>query len=296
MDVVVNAPHLPALDETVAGNGVTYQFGGKGGNQAVAAARFGAKTAMAGRVGADEFAEHLLAHLDESGVERSQVQQGAGASGMSVAIVNSKGGYGAVTVSAANLEIELGKISIPRGTKILILQNEVPEALNIALAKKAKRAGISIILNAAPAREMEDELVGLLDMLIVNRGEASLLCNQGEAGLNPADAAMALHQKGARQVIITLGEEGLVFVDEGKDVLEAAAFGVDVISSHGAGDAFTGALAACLATGRGTHQAIRFAQGAAALHVSTPVEKRCGISITEVERLAGLGACETASR
>lgn len=284
MDVVVNAPHLPALDETVAGSAVAYQFGGKGGNQAVAAARFGAKTAMAGRVGADEFAKHLLSHLDASGVETNQVQQGSGASGMSIAIVNSEGGYGAVIVSAANLEIKADKISLPQGTKILLLQNEVPEAINLSLAQRAKVAGIKTILNAAPAREMSEELLLFVDMLIVNRIEATALGSLSEQGIAPAQAARVLQEKGPRKVLVTLGQRGVVYLDADRKVMEQPAFRVDVISTHGAGDAFIGALTACLVAGRRTHKAIRFAQGAAALHVSTPVGERARISGDEVEK------------
>ncbi len=274
MDVVVDAPHLPRIDETVAGSHVAYQFGGKGGNQAVAAARFGAKTAMAGRVGADEFAHELLAHLDASGVDARQIQRGDGASGMSVAIVDSEGNYGAVIVSAANLEIVADKIDIPPGTKILLLQNEVPETLNIALAEKAKKAGTKVIMNAGPAREMPGDLLGLLDMLVVNRGEAALLSSVSEKEMIPGQAAKILREKGPSEVLVTLGEKGVVFLDAHNVLMEQPAFRIDVISTHGAGDAFIGALAARLATGSKTHEAIRFAQKAAARHVSTPVAER----------------------
>ncbi len=157
---------------------------------------------------------------DASGVERSQVQRGAGTSGMSVAIVNSKSGYGAVIVSAANLEIEAGKISIPRGTKILAFQNEVPEALNITLAEKAKQAGTRVILNAAPAREMSEEFLGLLDMLVVNRGEAALLGSLSEPGVDSAQAVRVLQQKGPSEVPVTLGQRGVVYLDADREVME----------------------------------------------------------------------------
>ncbi len=283
MDVVVDAPHMPSLDETVAGSGVAYQFGGKGGNQAVSAARFGAKTAMAGRVGTDEFAGRLLEHLAASGVDKSQVQQGEGASGMSVAIVNSKGSYGAVIVSGANLEIDASKVSIPQGTKILLLQNEVPEAINLSLAQRAKVAGIQVILNAAPAREMSQELLPLVDMLVVNRGEAAFLCGPADGGTDTAGVASRLLNKGVGQVLTTLGEKGITFLDAKGTGFSQPAFDIDVISTHGAGYAFIGALAYRLAQGDKIRDAIRFAQGAAALHVSTPVANRAGVCQSDVE-------------
>ncbi|MDH3264281.1 MAG: PfkB family carbohydrate kinase, partial [Paracoccaceae bacterium] len=105
LDVIVEAPRLPRLDETLVGQGVSYRLGGKGGNQAVAAARMGAEVAMAGAVGSDAFAETLLAELDRAGVDRAGVARLPGASGMSVAILDATGGYGAVIVSAANLVV-----------------------------------------------------------------------------------------------------------------------------------------------------------------------------------------------
>ncbi len=121
LDVVVDAPHLPALDETVVGSAVAYRFGGKGGNQAAAAARMGARVAMAGRVGRDAFGERLLAELDAAGVCRSQVLQGTGASGMSVAIVDQRGDYGAVIVSGVNREIRPEDVTVPNCAKVVLL-------------------------------------------------------------------------------------------------------------------------------------------------------------------------------
>lgn len=262
LDVLVTAPHLPRLDETVTGEAVRYAFGGKGGNQALAAARCGAKVAMAGRVGTDGFAAPLLQALDAAGIDRAQVQTDPGPSGMSVAIVERTGGYGAVIVSGANLAIDERLIALPPGTTHLMLQNEIPEAVNIAVARRARAAGARIILNAAPARAMPPELLALADLLVVNRVEAADLT---APGTRPAEAAQALAARGPAAVIVTLGAEGLVLWDGAAQY--APARSVPVISTHGAGDAFLGALAAELARGAPLRGAAAFGQAAAALHV-----------------------------
>jgi ribokinase len=264
LDVVVDAPHLPALDETVVGSAVAYRFGGKGGNQAVAAARMGARVAMAGRVGRDRFGEMILAALDEAGVERSGVLEVDGASGMSVAIVDAAGDYGAVIVSGVNREI--GEVAVP-AAKVVVLQNEVPDAVNLAVAAAAGAA--RVVLNAAPARKVPEALMARVDVLVVNRGEAAALAGVAE----PEAAAVALRAKGPGVVIVTLGGEGLVAASA-EGVVRMAASKVEVVSTHGAGDAFTGALAARLAKGDGLGEALTFAQGAAALTVATEPERR----------------------
>ncbi len=138
LDVVLQAPHLPGRDETVSGTSVNYVFGGKGGNQAVAAARLGAPVQFAGRTGADVFGDMLRETLVASGVVTAQLQEDSGASGMSAAIVDAQGDYGAVIVSAANLNIDALRIRIPDGTRLVLLQNEIPEAVNVTVARSAR--------------------------------------------------------------------------------------------------------------------------------------------------------------
>lgn len=283
-DVVVNAPHLPRLDETVTGAAVNYIMGGKGGNQAVASARMGAKTAFAGRVGDDPYGAALLKGLMDAGVETSQVQSESGASGMSVAIVEPDGGYGAVIVSAANLNIDPNLIDIPANSNVVLLQNEVPEAVNLVVALKARSMGASVILNAAPARPMGGDLLGAIDILVVNRVEAADLLAAREAALDPLGAARALTTLGPRTVILTLGGDGLVLHD-GVTAAHHPGHPVEVVSTHGAGDAFLGALAAAHSRGDHLEEAARFGQATAALHVSTPVSQRSTITPQQVEAL-----------
>jgi ribokinase len=285
LDVIVEAPRLPRLDETLVGQRVSYRFGGKGGNQAVAAARMGASVSMAGAVGSDAFAETLLAELDRAGVDRTRVVRLAGASGMSVAILDAAGSYGAVIVSAANLAVEGGG-AVPPGTTHLLLQNEIPEAANLAAARAARAAGAGVILNAAPARPVAADLLALTDLLVVNRVEAAQLTGQPEDA--PEAAALVLRACGPAQVIVTLGAKGL-HARSRSAALDLPAPRVNARSSHGAGDAFLGALAARLDAGAALEPSLRFAQAAAALHVSTPPEGRAGIGPEQVRALVGAG-------
>lgn len=275
-DVVVEAPALPRLDQTLVGTGVRYVFGGKGGNQAVAAARAGARAHMAGAVGTDPSAAVLRAALTAAGVDDGQVRAVPGSSGMSVAISVPDGGYGAVIVSAANLQFQPEAVAFPKDCAVLVLQSELPEAANLFLARRAKSAGIRVLLNAAPARPVPPELLRLTDLLVVNRGEAADLLGRPEAGLDAAAAALDLTALGPQAVIVTLGGDGLVIAGAGMaDFLPAHR--VAVVSTHGAGDAFIGALAAEWARGAGLAEAAAFGQAAAALLVSAPVDRRGAI-------------------
>ncbi|WP_420406811.1 ribokinase [Hoeflea sp.] len=283
-DVVVDAPHLPRLDETVAGYAVQYVSGGKGGNQAIAAARMGVGTAFAGRIGDDASGEVLIKALVDAGVDTAQVQRAPGASGMSVAIVDPGGGYGAVIVSAANLDIDPSLIEVPENARVAVLQNEIPEAVNLAVALKARNQGAAVILNAAPARPMGKDLLQAIDLLVVNRIEAADMLSTSEARLDPVEGAKSLSDLGPRSVVITLGGDGLVLYDEGK-ASHQPGHKVKVVSTHGAGDAFLGALAAAHATGSKLPEAARFGQAAAALHVSAAPPDRASITRDHVDSM-----------
>ncbi len=259
LDVVVRAPHLPALDETVTGSGVDYAFGGKGGNQAVAAARLGADVQFLGRTGADAFGEMLRDALEDAGLDLSLVQRDDGPSGMSAAIVDAQGDYGAVIVSAANLNIDIEDLEIAPDVALVVLQNEIPNEVNLAIARKANAAGAQVWLNAAPARECPHELLDLVDLLIVNRVEA------------------AFYEGTATAKLTTLGAEGVVFAGR-----PYQAWPVEVFSTHGAGDMFVGALAAQVGEGAAIEDAIPFAQAAAALHVASDLEDRKLLDVARV--------------
>lgn len=283
LDIMVEAPRLPGRDETLMGESWHYKCGGKGGNQAVAAARFGARTSFGGRVGSDDFGERLVAHLRSAGVDTRHVGvDSLTGSGMSVAIQEADGEYGAVAVPGANKNIAASSIAGDWAAlwvcSVLLLQNEIPEAVNIAAANLAKAHKAKVLLNAAPARSMPDQLLEFVDVLIINRVEAAMLA--GFQITTPADAerAATAFTTEKRDVIVTLGKDGLVLRTRAGYLCRVPARSVEVISSHGAGDCFCGALAAQLARHGNLEAACRYGSKAAAMFVSTPAAGKSDVN------------------
>jgi ribokinase len=293
LDVVVRAPRLPARDETLMGSGVDFVCGGKGGNQALAAARMGAVTVMAGKVGDDNFAPILIDNLARAGVDAAGVQRGVDErSGMSAAIVEASGDYGAVVVSAANLTIDAALVSLPADTRVVVLQNEISPLLNHHVARLAHAAGAMVVLNAAPMRTMDPDMLALCDVLILNRVEAGELF--GQACESREDAMkIAAHAGGFSNLVLTLGGDGAVLRQGTNAATHHPAFKVKVHSTHGAGDMFAGALAARLDAGDTLEAALPFAQAAAALHVATPLDGRPRIDAGAVQNFMGYRHAET---
>ncbi len=271
-DILVEADHLPRRDETAIGSRWYPKFGGKGGNQALSCARQGALARFLGAVGPDDFGRFLMAGLTDAGVDARFVRQVPDVgSGMSVALQDGAGDYAATIVSGANLLIDPAWVadgSLWNGVGLLVLQNEVPEAVNLAAAAEARRRGIRTLLNAAPFRPLSNAFAQLVDILVVNAVEAEMMGTPQVSGL--ITASEAAHQLASRfdGVIVTAGAKGLA-VWASEDIrLQIAAEKVDVISTHGAGDAFIGALAAALVQGHTIEVACKAASRAAAKHVS----------------------------
>lgn len=279
-DVVVDAPRLPRIDETLTGSAVDYRSGGKGGNQAIAAASMGAPTAMIGRIGQDATGETVLVSLSEAGVDCSELRRCASPTGMSVAITLPDGDYGAVIVSGANLMND-GVVHWKTEPIVAIIQNEVPEDANARFVRDLHQ-DCRLIWNAAPARTLHREIASRTDFLIVNRLEAADLTGSENAVVS----AQSLQSRVRGEVIVTLGGEGLVLTrDDG--YLEVPAPKSDVVSTHGAGDMFVGAFAARLAHGDGVEAAVAFAQTAASLLVGSTMEERREITPGRVQRSMG---------
>jgi ribokinase len=273
LDILVKAAHLPIIDETARGSSWQMACGGKGGNQAAWAARFGARTAMISRVGDDDFGKRLTANLRASGVNTDEVAiDRAAGSGMSVAILDANGDYGAVIVSGANLEMTADEAlrSLARlgPLRVLVLQNEIEERVNLAVAEAAREQGALVILNAAPAREMDASLADAIDVLVVNRVEAAMMSGRAVSSRDDAKRAIPALRAFGRQVIVTLGGEGLVVARERSEPEEVTPQNVAVKSTHGAGDCFVGRLAAALAQGSTLQDAAVLANVAAAAHVA----------------------------
>jgi len=287
-DLVVSVSRLPGAGETVTGGTFARHGGGKGANQAVAAARLGARVAFVGAVGADDLGAEALRELEAEGIDVSAVARlGDAATGVAAIVVDEHGENQIAVASGANARV--GGDTIPRltGTGVVLLGHEVPEAAVVAGIEAARAAGWTAVLNPAPARPLPDDVEGVI--LTPNAGEARVLVGAandraavgaaddrratgaaddgGAAGA--ADAARALAARTGAPVLITLGARGaILFAGDAATHLEATP--VEVVDTTGAGDTVNGALAAELAAGRRIHQAAQIAVHAAALSTRRP--------------------------
>lgn len=275
-DIMVQGPARPRKGETVTGDSWHPKCGGKGGNQAVSAAKTGITTSMIGAVADDDFGHALTDNLARNKVDHRFVKTVSGVgSGMSVAIFDSEGDYGAVIVSGSNLTLGQGDVDASAEAfidgAVLVLQNEVPDHANVSAARAIRAAGGTVVLNAAPARPLSTDLQLLVDVLVVNAIEAEQL-----AELPVVDtlegAANAANLLAARfpVVVVTAGGDGVACATRNGDAFSIEAIKVELVSTHGAGDEFTGVLASELARGRGIRAALEAANRAAAVLVSTP--------------------------
>jgi ribokinase len=271
-DVMLQAHHRPEKGETVIGSGCHFKFGGKGGNQAVSAAQAGAQVAFVGAVGADANGEFLRDVLTGNGIDiRRLATLEEVPSGMSVAISDAEGDYGAVVVSNANNHIPedvLSDAALWDKTQLLILQNEVPESVNIHAAQAAHRHQARVCLNAAPARLLSQELASNIDILVVNGVEARDLSGIEVTDLDSARAATDKLSERFPAVVVTAGEHGVAFGMKGETARSLPAIPVMLVSTHGAGDCFVGVLCNALSRGESLAQACQRANEAAAEHVS----------------------------
>ncbi|MBY3115625.1 ribokinase [Rhizobium laguerreae] len=279
-DIAVMGPARPRKGETVTGTSWHPKSGGKGGNQAVSSARTGIATSMIGAVADDEFGRFLIANLDRKNVDHTFVRRSASQStGMSVAIFDAEGDYGAVIVSGSNLTLGDGDVAAARDlldrTTLLVLQSEIPDAANVAAARAVKRAGGRVLINAAPARPLSSDLQPLIDILVVNAIEAEML-----AGLPVVETLAGALEAAKRlasvfpEVVVTAGGVGVAFADRQGNEILIEAVRVVVESTHGAGDEFIGVLAAEIASGKTMNSALGKANIDAAKLVSTPEKDR----------------------
>jgi ribokinase len=287
-DMIVSSTRLPLIGETLPGTGWASKCGGKGGNQAVEAARHGAAVHMVACVGADEFGRKLLDNLRLSKVDTTHVSTVDAGSGLSVVVSEAGGDYAAVIVSGANQSLSArelaGAKAVIGDAAVLILQNEIPEQVSLAAARLARSGGARIILNAAPARHLPAELASLVDLIIVNAIEAEMLGAEPVADLKSAAHAAEFLSGRGPEVIVTAGGHG-VAVRSGDYVATLEPHPIDLVSTHGAGDAFVGALAARLAAGDKLADAVAYANAAAAVLVSTKDEGRRGLTSADVHEL-----------
>lgn len=271
LDLVTRAPRLPSPGQTLIGSGFASYPGGKGANQALAAARAGAAVRMFGAVGRDAAAESALALLRAGEVDVSGVLAVDAATGCATILVDDAGENAIVVVPGANGKVDPGAVpdAVLSPGAVLVLQQEVPASANAALVARAAKAGMRIVLNAAPARPLTRELLAMTATLIVNENEAAALApSLGWPPEAVAFAATAAADIDGLEVVVTRGASGAISV-RGGDRVHAAAPRVDVIDTTGAGDAFVGAFASALDAGEDRRRTLSIAIAAGSLACTT---------------------------
>ena len=268
IDIAVSLARLPARGETVLGHGCVISPGGKGANQAHAARRAGARVAMVGMVGADAFAAPALAMLRAGGVDLARVGEADEPTGCATIWVEERTGASTIAVaSGANTRVTHSQVpdELLDGEPVVLLQHEVPLEENRRLVERARRRGCRILLNAAPAFPVPDDVLAALDLLIVNEVEIVQVAAHAGGGDEPIESLPGwLARRFGLTVAATFGAEGSV-CHTGRETIHTPALSVEPIDTTGAGDTFSGVLAAGLAAGRGLREAARLATVAGSL-------------------------------
>lgn len=270
LDLVATAPRLPAAGETVTGATLARHPGGKGANQALAAARLGAEVALIGRVGDDAMADEALALLRAGGVNLTGVAvEPSAPTGVALIAVDPSGENQIVVAAGANHAVTVADLP-ERITGPVVLQLELP--IPVVEAAVARTEGF-VAVNLAPVAPVSDALLARADLLIVNEGEATFYDER-------------LHAGGGR-VIVTLGAAGAVMFEAGREVARATPPKVAVVDTTGAGDAFVGAVVVALTEGMETERALAFACAAGALAATRGGAQPSLGNRAEVEALLG---------
>jgi ribokinase len=281
-DLFFNVNNLPKRGETVLCSEYKFQPGGKGANQAVAAASLGGHVEMIGSVGDDIFANPVIDTLQKSNVGVSGIIQRQGNTGTACVMVENGGENQIVVASGANLKTTSDQVSDAQLNEntILILQMEVPIAEIRKVICRARNAGCRIILNLAPALKVDDDVLKLCDYLILNAGEAKVLAGREESA---EKYATAFFEKYDAEAIVTLGDEGAVLAN-GSGVYRTKALDLKPIDTVGAGDAFVGVFAACLSIGKSSLSALSSASVAGGLTCLAEGAQTSLLSSQEIDR------------
>ena len=280
-DLMADAPRQPQPGETLRGTAFRRSVGGKGFNQAVAAARAGAEVAMVGKLGEDPFGDEFRAALNAEGIDDHHVSvstvEGSG-TGIGLPVVFPDGNNSIIIIPRANLEIAAQDIDDASdaidGASVVLLQLEIPIDMVVRTAERAHAHGAKVVLNPAPYHAVPEEIWQHIDLFIPNEGELAAYC--AEYGIEAADvteSARAFAERFDVDVIVTLGNKGSQAIPApGSTMPEAVVPGISVtaVDAVGAGDTYCGALCAELDAGRDITEAMRFANAAAALSVTRP--------------------------
>ncbi|OGU74267.1 MAG: ribokinase [Ignavibacteria bacterium RBG_16_34_14] len=273
MDLVVFVEKFPQPGETIFGKKIEMFPGGKGANQAVCCAKLGAKTFFVGKMGNDDFRKRLTSNMENEGViiDHLFIDENE-STGTALITVDGKGENEIVVISGSNMKLSQedikSKKEIFKNVKVVITQLEIPTEAVLETAKAANENGNIFILNPAPAQELPEKLLSMVDYLTPNETELELLSGLCVKDLKSIElASEVLLKKGVKNVIVTLGEKGAYLINKKrKEIFPANK--VNVIDSTGAGDAFNGALAFALSKGEEPGKAIKFANSVASYSVT----------------------------
>ncbi|MCY4581646.1 MAG: ribokinase [Chloroflexi bacterium] len=298
MDLVGTAPRLPSPGETVLGGDFSTAPGGKGANQAVAAARMGASVRMIGRVGGDVFGPMLRYNLSSNGVDVSGVAYDPDApSGVAMILLDASRENRILVASGANMRCDDTQVdavaSALEGADALMLQCEIPADVSLKAARIAKEMGVRVVWDPAPVEGFPPEAYGLVDVLTPNQAEAAAL-----TGIEVTDAASAeaaarvLVERGVRAAVVKMGEAGAFYLaKEGGG--HVPPFEVDAVDTVAAGDAFGAAMTCALAEGKPLNEAVRYGAAAGALAITRPGAQEAMPSRAEVDALLSSGRMRT---
>lgn len=288
MDIVVTTKRHPEAGETVFGTDLKYFPGGKGANQAVSAAKLGAETVLLGKVGNDAFGEELINFLKEQNINTRVSKEEASTGTALITIAEETVDNTIVVIPGANFKLtekDIVNINIEKDD-ILVSQFEIPLETIIAFFKKGREIETTNIFNPAPAQAIPDELLGLIDILILNETELSFLSG---VTIDPANeesisTAVAKIQNDVMKVVVTLGEKG-VMAFENDEIITIEGRKVKAVDTTGAGDCFVGAIAVALAQDKSFSDSLKFANIAASLSVT---KQGAGPSMPSLEEVTAL--------
>lgn len=273
MDLTMRVPRFPGPGETLAGDDFQIGFGGKGANQAVMAARLGARVSLVGRIGCDVFGDQTRVNLCQEGIDTEHVSvDEKHPTGVAAIVVDTSAENAIIIVPGANAKLSSDDVrraaSVIQAASVVLCQLEVPVETVLETFRIARAAGVTTILNPAPALELPDELLRLTDICIPNENELEVLTGQRLSSPEAIKgAAHHLLARGPKNVVVTLGAEGSLVV-EAHRYQSFPAEKVLAVDTTGAGDAFIGSLAVYLAEGAPLAEAVKMANGVAALSVT----------------------------
>jgi ribokinase len=266
-DLVVRAPRFPQPGETISGEDLQVIPGGKGANQAVAAARQETNVSMLGRVGEDNFGAFLLENLKSNRVDSQLIQRDDASTGTAIIVVDANGQNSIVLSAGANGKVTDADVNSASFSdfSLLLLQLEIPTPTVLSAARRAHESGLRVILNPAPAHKLSNELISLADYLIPNETELSLLTGLPVNDMNSTEwAARALLEIGAKNVIVTMGSNGALIVTNSQ-VTHIETYTVNVVDTTAAGDAFIGGFAAAFLQDKSLEEVVRYGCACGAL-------------------------------